>query len=114
MTADGGRNLFVPIAAKWLTSRTLQRRQSGLKTGCVMGRGFRTEDVVSGIDEPELSGTPFRYLLFHRNARSGTDCQITRNVFCLPFRHLFTMGGDDGYEFMTPRCFSYLQPVEEF
>jgi len=28
--------------------------------------------------------------------------------------HLFTMGGDD-YEFMTPRCFTYLrvQPVAE-
>jgi len=23
------------------------------------------------------------------------------------------MGGDDDYEFMTPRCFTYLQPVAE-
>jgi len=57
----------------------------------------------SGVDEPEQSRTSFRYLLFSRNARSGTYCQISRNAFYLPFRHLFTMGGDDDddYEFIT-------------
>src|SRR6218665_3143976 len=65
----------------------------------------------SGVDEPERSGTPFRYLSFSKNARSGTYCQVTRNAFYLPFRHLFTMSRDDYYEFMTPRCFTYLQPV---
>jgi len=69
----------------------------------------------SGVDEPQQTGTPFRYLLFtcSRNARSGTYCQISRNAFYLPFRHLFTMGGDDDYEFMTPSSFTYLQPVSE-
>src|SRR6218665_815520 len=69
--------------------------------------------LASGVDEPELSGTPFRYLLFSRNARYGTYCQISRNPFYLPFLHLFIMGGDDDYEFMTPSCFTYLQLVEE-
>jgi len=65
--------------------------------------------VASGVDEPERSGTPFRYLLFSRNARSGTYCQISRNVFYLPFRHLFT-------EMMNVnlwRPLFYLQPVAE-
>jgi len=61
--------------------------------------------LLSGVDEPERSGTPFRYLLFSRNARSDAYCQISRNAFFLPFRHLFTMGGDDDYEFMTPLRF---------
>ena len=43
-----------------------------------------TEQMTSGIDEPERSGTPFRYLLFSRNARSGTYCQISRNAFYFP------------------------------
>src|SRR6218665_1291783 len=68
---------------------------------------------TSVVDKPERSGTPFRYLLFSRNARSGTYCQISRNAFYLPFRHLFTMVEDDDYELMTPRCFTYLQPVAE-
>src|SRR6218665_1419503 len=42
----------------------------------------------SGVDKLERSGTPFLCLLFSRNARSGTYCQISRNAFCLPFRHL--------------------------
>src|SRR6218665_470951 len=35
------------------------------------------------IDESERSGTPSRYLLYCRNARSGTYCQISRNAFYL-------------------------------
>jgi len=55
-----------------------------------------------GVDGPERSGTPLRYLLFSRNTCSGTYCQISWNDFYLPFRHLFTMGGDDDYEFTMP------------
>ena len=33
--------------------------------------------MASGVDEPERSWTPFRYLLFSRNARSGTYFQIS-------------------------------------
>src|SRR6218665_2635127 len=47
--------------------------------------------LISGVDDPERSGTPIRYLLFSRNARSGTYSQINRNAFYLPFWHLFTM-----------------------
>ena len=60
----------------------------------------------SGVDEPERSGTPFRYLSFSRNVRSGTYCQISRNALFLPFRHLFTMGGDDDYEFFIAPLFT--------
>ena len=57
-------------------------------------------DTICGVDEPEQSGTTFRYLLFSRKARSSTYCQISQNAFYLPLRHLFSM--DDNYEFMTP------------
>jgi len=33
---------------------------------------------------------------------TGTYCQISQNAFYLPLRHLFSMGGDDNYEFMSP------------
>src|SRR6218665_1581018 len=69
--------------------------------------------IASVVDEPERSGTPFRYLLFSRNAHSGTYCQISRDAFYLLLRYLFTMSGDDDYEYMTPRCFTHLQPLAE-
>jgi len=64
--------------------------------------------AISGVDEPGRSGTPFRHLIFSRNSRSSTYCQISRNAFYLPSRHLFTMGGDYDYEFMTSHCFTVL------
>jgi len=70
---------------------------------------YRT--IYCCVDVLERSGTPFRNLLFIRNSRSGTYCQISRNNFYLPFRHLFTVGGYDDYKFMTPCCLKYLQPI---
>jgi len=76
----------------------------------VCGRHWRLVLLtLSGVDEPERSGMPFWYLLFSQNACSSTYCQISQNAFYLPFRHLFTMGGEDDYEFMMPSCFTYSQ-----
>src|SRR6218665_3029388 len=63
-------------------------------------------DLSGRITTPDRfsyhTGTPFRYLLFSQNARSGTYCQISRNAVYLPFRHLFTLGRDDDYEIDAP------------
>ena len=45
-----------------------------------------------GVDEPERSGAALRHLVFIRNARSGTYCQISRNALYRAFRHLFVTG----------------------
>jgi len=55
----------------------------------------------------------FQHLLFGWGARSAIYCQIIRNSFCLALWYLFTIGGNDDYEFMTPHCFTYLQLVAE-
>lgn len=54
-----------------------------------------------GLDEPELSGAPFRYLPVSRSSRSGVFGQVSPSAFYLAFRRLFQLGENDGYEFIT-------------
>ena len=44
---------------------------------------------VRGVGEPERSRAAFRHLVFSRNSRSVTYCQISWNNLYYAFRHLF-------------------------
>jgi len=67
-------------------------------------------DLSGRITTPDRfsyhTGSAFWYLIISQSAHSGTYCQISGNAFNLAFRHLFTMGRNDHYEFLTTSCFT--------
>jgi len=59
---------------------------------CRLPNSAMMSTLCRGVDELEWSGAVFRHLVFSRNARSGTYCQISRNALYWAFRHLFVTG----------------------